>query len=237
MKRSKIYSALIFLSAMVIAGGLSYTLTFRYFSIEPDVANSPLVWRAFLTEGFSAFKDWAPTPDNWYFTTFPINFIFFALLSDDGKLPLILSTALFTAMTAIIIAAVLNSCKKSKISFLAIVCLTLLPAYSYTFGFLAHAFSHNSTHFFGVVIFALIFWNIKKNSRVLAIIYSLLALLTSISDPWFLASYFLPLLLTQMVFSWKKRAQENNTCYIWAGIYFINDPYRAEIAWATNTAL
>jgi hypothetical protein len=65
-----------FLLLLIIALGGSYFLTMRYFSLDPDSANSPLVWRAFLTEGFSAFKDWAPTPDNWYFTTYPVNFLF-----------------------------------------------------------------------------------------------------------------------------------------------------------------
>ncbi|MBS9765752.1 hypothetical protein, partial [Pseudomonas mosselii] len=36
----------------------------RYFPINSDYANSPLVWREFLDKGVSSFFDWRPTPDN-----------------------------------------------------------------------------------------------------------------------------------------------------------------------------
>lgn len=183
---------------------ISYILTLRYFPIEPDVANSPIVWRAFLSEGFSAFKDWSPTSDNWYFTTFPVNFVFFILLSDDGKLPLIASASTFVILTPMIILAVINSTKKSWSSIFAPLCLILLPAYVYVYGFIAHPFSHYSTNFFGVLVFALSFYNMRRNSFFLAMICSILSLLAAVSDPWFLATYFLPLLLVHMFFSWKK---------------------------------
>lgn len=203
----------------IFALAVAYFITSRYFPIEPDVANSPLVWRGLLAEGLAIFKDWAPTPDNWYFTVYPINFIFFALLSDDGVFPLIVSTALFVALSALIITLALYSVRKSKISLIAIICLILFPAFSYTYGFLAHPFSHNSTHFFGVLIFALCLWNIKKNSFPLAIFYSLFSLLPAISDPWFQATYFLPLLLVQIYFSWLKVLDKKIA--ITFGIFFI----------------
>ncbi len=80
---NKVYGKTIYLSAIIFAVIASYALTYRYFPVEPDASSSPLIWRAFLTEGITAFKDWKPTPDNWYFTVYPINFIFFNLISDD----------------------------------------------------------------------------------------------------------------------------------------------------------
>ncbi|MEA9392435.1 hypothetical protein SJI19_18120 [Acerihabitans sp. TG2] len=204
MKKVNKGSALIYFSASIFAMIISYFLTYRYFPIEPDAANSSLVWRGFLTEGFSVFRDWAPTPDNWYFTIYPFNFIFFSLYSDDGKIPLILSTSAFIALTSVIITIILNNTKKTYFSLISLACLILFPAYSYTFGFLAHPFSHNSTNFFGVVVFGLCFWNIEKKSIIITILYSFLAVLAAASDPWFLASYFLPVLLSTVYFSWKK---------------------------------
>lgn len=197
--------------AILFTLALAYALTSRYFPIEPDVANSPLVWRGFLTEGFAVFKDWKPTPDNWYFTIYPVNFIFFWLLSDDGKIPLIISTSLYISLAAIIVSWMLYTIKKSYTAIISMFCLTLLPAYSYNFGFLAHPFSHNSTNFFGVLVVGLCFWNLKKNSFPLAVVYSILALLPSLSDPWFLATFFLPLLLTQIYFTWAGVLQKNIT--------------------------
>lgn len=182
----------------------SWYLTFRYFPFEPDVANSPLVWRGFLTEGFSVFKDWYPTPDNWYFTVYPINFIFFSLLSSDGRFALTLSTMFFIFITPLIVAVIVNVTNK-KISFIfAPILIISLPAYCYIYGFIAHPFSHYSTNFFGIVVFALCFFNLKKQSTAICLLYSLLSLLAAVSDPWFAATYFLPLLLTHLYFTWQK---------------------------------
>lgn len=192
-----------FLLLLMIALGGSYFLTLRYFALDPDAANSPLVWRAFLAEGFSAFKDWAPTPDSWYFTTYPINFLFFALMGSDGIHPLVLSTSAFVGLSAFILACVVYAVSKTWHALIAVCCLILLPAYLYTFGFAAHPFSHYSTNFFGILVFALAFFNMKKKSRPLTLLTTFIALFASISDPWFLATYFLPLLLTYGYFSWR----------------------------------
>ncbi|KAB8313813.1 hypothetical protein EH228_00155 [Erwinia endophytica] len=196
--------AIIFLLLLIACLISSYVLTARYFPVEPDAANSPLVWRAFLTEGFSAFKDWAPTPDNWYFTTYPMNFFFFALMGNDGKIPLILSTSIFIGLTSFILSSVIYSINKSWASLIVLTSLLLFPAYVYTFGFAAHPFSHYSTNFFGVLTFGLAFCNLNKKSPLVAIICTIIAIFASASDPWFLATYFLPLLLTHLFFTWKK---------------------------------
>ncbi|MCS3422865.1 hypothetical protein M2403_001465 [Rahnella sp. BIGb0603] len=209
----------IYFAVTILSIICAYFLTKRYFPIEPDAANSPLVWREMLENGFSVIKYWKPTPDNWYFTVYPINFFFFFVLSDDGKIPLIISTSLFVSLSAIIITWILNSTNKSKASFLAMSALIFLPAYVYTFGFIAHPFSHNSTNFFGIFTFALCFYNIKKSSTRITILYSLIALLSAVSDPWFLATYFLPILLVQIYFSWKEKSNWKNTVIF--GITFI----------------
>lgn len=196
---------IIFLSLLASSLIFSYLITSRYFPVEPDAANSPLVWRAFIAEGFSAFKDWQPTPDNWYFTTYPFNFLFFGLLNYDGKLPLVLSTSLFIGLTACLLAYVTYAVNKSRSSLLVLLGLVLLPSYVYTFGFAAHPFSHYSTNFFGTLVFCLAFININRKSLVLTILYSIISIFSSVSDPWFLATYFLPLLLTHAYFSCKKK--------------------------------
>lgn len=199
---------LILLFMLALALVISTLLTSRYFPIDPDGANSSLVWRALLSEGLSAFRDWAPTPDNWYFTTYPVNFVFFLLMNNDGILPLMLSTSLFIGLTAFMLALVIYTVEKSWFALIALLSLILFPAYVYTFGFAAHPFSHYSTNFFGVLTFALCFLNLKRNSTTLAVVCSLIALLASISDPWLLATYFLPLLLVQAYFAWKGSLQK-----------------------------
>ncbi|AWP32597.1 hypothetical protein IB221_05020 [Pantoea sp. PNT01] len=213
-KKNSIYLSLIIFSLLI-----SYILTSRYFPIEPDAANSSLVWRAFVTEGFSAFKNWQPTPDNWYFTTYPFNFLFFFLLNHDGKLPLILSTSSFIGLTAIYLTYIAYAISKSRSSLLTLLSLVLLPSYVYTFGFAAHPFSHYSTNFFGVVAFSLAFINLKRKSLILTLTYSVISIFSSVSDPWFLATYFLPLLLTHAYFSFKKEISFKITLILAIGFY------------------
>ncbi|TCL06840.1 hypothetical protein [Sodalis ligni] len=204
MLKVKQKETLIFLTVIFCTIIVSCFLTLRYFPVEPDAANSPLVWRAFLTTGFAAFRDWSPTPDNWYFTVYPVNFIFFSLFAHDGRIPLALSTSFFVVFTPLIIAIVIHFIKKNWSTILIPLFLTVLSAYTYNYGFIAHPFSHYSTNFYGVLIFAISFYNYKKNSFLLAAICMLIALLVSVSDPWFLATFFLPLLLIYIYFSWKK---------------------------------
>lgn len=213
---SKINRFYFFIIILILTFWVAYGLTSRYFPIEPDAANSSLVWRALLAEGISVFKDWAPTPDNWYFTVYPINFLFFLLTGNDGIFPLTLSTSVFVAMTAIVLAAILYSITRTWHALLAILALVCLPAFVYTFGFVAHPFSHYSTNFFGAVCLALSLYNLKKNSVLLAVAYSIISLLAAVSDPWFSATYFLPLLLVNIYFSWKKVISVKTT-----GIVFV----------------
>lgn len=219
MKKTKNFDVFIYFAVTISSIICAYFLTKRYFPIEPDAANSPLVWRAMLENGFSVIKDWEPTPDNWYFTVYPINFLFFFLLSDDGKIPLIISTSLFISLSAIILGMVINSTNRSKSSAFILLALIFLPAYAYTFGFIAHPFSHNSTNFFGILAFALCFYNIKKNSIGLTILYSVIALLSAVSDPWSLATYFLPILLVKIYFSWQEKSNWKSTLIF--GLAFI----------------
>lgn len=198
--------------AIIINLLITYCLTSRYFPIEPDAANSPLVWRDFTSHGLSAFKDWVPTPDNWYFTTYPVNFVFFLITNSDVKLPLVMSTSFFVSGASILFAAAIYSVNKSFLaSLLTLTSLAFLPAYIYTYGFAAHPFSHYSTNFFGALVFSLALLNLRKRSLHLTYLYSFIAILVSTSDPWFLATYFLPLLLTLFYLTYKNRALKKHS--------------------------
>ncbi|WP_343553180.1 hypothetical protein [Pantoea sp.] len=211
MIASQLTNRLMWLFVIIVTFAASWFLTFRYFPFEPDVANSPLVWRAFLDEGFSVLRDWKPTPDNWYFTVYPINFLFYTLFSSDDRFVLTLSTLFFVFLTPLIVAAITQSTQRKITAFIAPMLIVLLPAYCYIYGFIAHPFSHYSTNFYGVVIFALSFYNLKKKSTAITALYSLLSLLTAVSDPWFSATWFLPLLLVHGYFSWQNIISKKTT--------------------------
>lgn len=192
-------------------------ITSRYFPIEPDVANSPIVWRELSEHGFSAFKNWRPTIDNWYFTVYPFNFLLFFIFDDDGKVPLILATALFSftiAVTAHSIARKITG-KSDCYTYLLIAALSFTPMFTNTFGFASHPFSHNSTNMFGMLCVLISLNGICLEKKHLTITSGMLSTIASISDPWFLASYFIPIAIAYAIASFR-----NKNIILQACIYF-----------------
>lgn len=173
-------------------------LTSKYMPIEGDVANSPIVWRELGIGVIEALRDWKPTIDNWYFTVYPINFIFFAILGDDGKLPLILTTSLFSFAIVIFSAKSIKQSLDVNVPVIFIFGITLLHASSYNYGFVAHPFSHNSTNAFGFICIFICMMDIKQKTSYGIALISLLSLCAVISDPWYLASFLIPIAITYL---------------------------------------
>ncbi|HFF6076942.1 TPA: hypothetical protein ACGFDW_003835 [Escherichia coli] len=202
---------------LVLSALLITWLTTRYFPVEPDVANSPIVWRHILENGISSIHDWKPTVDNWYFTVYPINFLFYMLLGDDGLVALRLSTAVFSI--AIVIAAMLTLRKAFGFTpaLFSIILLSLIPYFSYTYGFVSHPFSHNSTNAFGFLCLLISVFNIQYKNIFITLLLSLTALFSSVSDPWFTAAFFIPLLISYFLFSvWDKKLFKHTALILFA---------------------
>lgn len=181
-------------------------ITTRYFPVEPDVVNSPLVWRHIVENGLTAIHDWKPTIDNWYFTVYPVNFLIFSVLGDDGLVALRLATSLFSIGIAIFAMLTMRKYFGYTSGLCALILLSLMPAFSYTYGFVAHPFSHNSTNAFGFLCLLLSASNLKYKNYLFTVFISTIALLAGVSDPWFMASFFIPLLLSySLVCYWDKK--------------------------------
>ncbi|HHM0324784.1 hypothetical protein ACL6YL_08265 [Escherichia coli] len=197
-------------------------ITSRYFPIEPDVANSPIVWREFIEHGISAFSNWKPTIDNWYFTVYPINFMFFYIFNDDGKIPLIITTALFSFVLTVTCRSIAHRVigKNSNALYILVASLTFIPMYTLTFGFAAHPFSHNSTNMFGMICVIISMNAISSRKLINTVMSGVISTISSISDPWFLASYFLPISIAYAAFSLREKNIRNHL-YIYLFMLFI----------------
>ncbi|AMO81128.1 hypothetical protein [Obesumbacterium proteus] len=201
MSIKQINNKLLLLLIMLISLSITSYLASRYsvlWSGDADAANSPIVWRAFLDRGFDAFTQWKPTFDNWYFTVYPVNFLFFAIFGDDGLYPLLLSSILFIFLINTTCFYISYKFSGLFASIIAIATLTFTSPDLYSNGYLSHPFSHNSTNAYGFIIFALYLWNIHKKNIIIPIICATLSLTASVSDPWLLASFFLPMILTEI---------------------------------------
>ncbi|RDY34237.1 hypothetical protein DVJ82_017945 [Escherichia coli] len=201
---------------LIVAFTICLLLTFIYIPVEPDVANSPLVWRAFLDEGFKVLVDWKPTPDSWYFTIYPLHFLLFLFMDDSSLSPLIISTAIFSFVTAVSYSHVVFGYKNTRPFISLLFFLSLMSSCAMTYGYIAHPFSHNSTNAFGAVSLVLLANVINGKSLFYGVLLSFACLIAGVSDPWFLASYGLPILITILISSAIKR---NRATYITAILY------------------
>lgn len=209
--------SLIFIVSFLITLFLAARYSYLWVG-DADAANSPIVWRAFLEKGFSAFHEWKPTFDNWYFTVYPINFLLFFAFGSDGLAPLLLSSVIFIFVINICSTLIVKKESGSIIAIIAIVCLTFSSPDLYRNGYLSHPFSHNSTNAYGFVVFISYLYTKKKKNITPVILCSILSLMASISDPWFLPAFFLPMIITEIFYL---KLTENKNEKINIVLYFI----------------
>lgn len=182
---------------------VSLYLTSRHsylWSGDADAANSPIVWRAFLERGWDAFHQWQPTFDNWYFTVYPVNFTLFFLLGDDTLLPLVISSAFFIFIISACTSEIIRKNCSNNYGLLALIVVTFISPDLYRNGYFSHPFSHNSTNAYGFIIFSLYILSLRNRSVFIPLLISVLSLLASVSDPWLLASFFLPVIITEVAY-------------------------------------
>lgn len=200
VRASKI--ALITLSICVIV-----FLTSRYFSPNADYANSSLVWRMIMQNGYQALFDWRPTPDSWFFTVYPLHFLLFYILGNDGIMPLTIATAMYTVVLTFTTANIVKKCTNSDVYWaITVIVLTAMPEIMYLAGFVGHPFAHNSTNAFGMCMLALMAYNISKRSLLITGFVGLTLIFTNASDMWISPTYFLPIILSELYMALKSRS-------------------------------
>ncbi|MFS7242107.1 MULTISPECIES: hypothetical protein [Serratia] len=183
-----------YIAACVIIGFIiSYYLSCRYFSADADVINSSITWVEIQKYGLSVMKTWYPTTDNWYFAIYPIHYLVFWIFGGSSILILNIIAATQVTLCSLVTSLIAYKITKRKTSFLLIIFYSSLSYFTYTVGFISHPFSHNAINLYGLIC---IYIHISfKNKKVLCFSISFLSLLASISDPWFVAAYLLPLFL------------------------------------------
>lgn len=181
-------------------------LTSHYFPINADYANSPLVWREFISRGSDAFFDWKPTPDNWYFSVYPVHFALFYILNDDGVVPLIIASSLFTWFVAFFSGEIVRKTTNSWHYIPVVVCITFLPKIMYHAGFVPHPFAHNSTNAYGLAMLMLAAGNIINRKYWITALIGAIGLFVNASDMWISPTYFLPIIICEAFLFFKNKS-------------------------------
>lgn len=178
-----------------------------------DSANSPIMWNEFLQYGFSAFKHWGPTFDNWYFTVYPINFLLFYIFNDSGFVPLMLSSAIFIIIICLCAAKIADHISGRFSAFIVLLSVTFISPDLY-YNYYSHPFSHNSTNAFGLAILAIYIITNSSKSILAAVSIFILAVLAGASDPWILPSFTIPILLAEIVNFYYNRSRSTYLIFI-----------------------
>ena len=185
-----------YILSMIIIMAISSRFFMRW-ADDADSANSPIVWFSFLEKGFSVLTDWYPTADNWYFTVYPVHFALFYIFDNSSSFPVMLATGLFIWVIAFLCSRMALKYSAAG-SLMALLCLTFIPAKLYINGFAAHPFSHNSTNAFGIIILAIYLKGIINRGIAWHILGAMLIVSSSVSDPWLLPAFALPIILAEV---------------------------------------
>jgi len=180
--------------AIIIGALLSYLSVNNTFTVNADVSNSPVVWNEIQLFGLSVLGDWAATPDNWYFSNYPIHFLIFSLLGASSPTVIMLISVVQLLLMATVSALIILSITKSNLSYLAIPLFCSFGWESHVMGYIAHPFSHNLINGYGLLCVLLYLYNKQKSTLKLDFTIFIITVLASVSDPWFVAAFYIPIL-------------------------------------------
>lgn len=188
MKERKGLSISIALSLII-----SLTLTNKYFVADSDTLNSVIVWHEIQLHGLSIMNQWTPTPDNWYFSVYPIHFLFFSLFG-SGSNVIILISFIQVFLCALLSSLLIRNISGNYYSIYLMPALSCLSYFAYETGYVYHPLSHNITNLYGLLCLYIITTANEKNTTK-GIAVAALSLVASISDPWYVVAYGLPFIL------------------------------------------
>lgn len=175
---------------------LSISLSVIHFVPDGDLVNGPIVWHEIRIYGLSALSQWNPTVDNWYFSAYPLNFLIYSLFGNYSEWSIIAVQTIQLMMIAFIAALIVRKMTSgSCLSWLIMPLICGLGAYTWRHGLIAHPFSHNITNLYGLLCCYIFMTNKSRSISYKDVLIGVLSIIASVSDPWFLASYYLPLLI------------------------------------------
>ena len=188
---------LYFLSVLVGLYG-SLKVVIGTFGIETDSSHSLMLWYGVNSHGLTWLKDWIFTQDNWLFSLVPFHFLGFLLFGTNFGVAVIGGWLVFV-LSAFISGLVAWQLDAKRSAFLIPLILLFLGTYAHSKGFASYSTSHNVTNLFGLTSLLLIIRWTKKQKTTTLFFILLLLVAGSISDPWMVAAYNLPIVIVSVL--------------------------------------
>lgn len=186
--------------ALLLAGCLFISLktVFGMVGTDSDSILAITLWQGVQAHGLGWIAQFRFTPDNWLLSIVPFNFLSFALFGAQAWLVALSGWAVFAG------AALFAALLAREMGALALpIPLLLLGSYAQMPGFVAYPASHDVTNLYGL---AALFGAVRAlrggGNGYLALVGCLLAA-GSVSDPWMVTAYDLPLLACCVAGGWR----------------------------------
>lgn len=194
-QRSSLWIWLLGLGAAVGIGFgvlVSFNIVLAVFGLEADTTHSLMLWDGVANFGLSWIAGWKFTQDNWLLSLLPLHFLAFWLFG--AKVSIVIVSGWLIYVGAAFCTAAIAWCLGARFAAAPIaMVLTNLPLFAHVRGFASYSTSHNITNLLGLLsLLALVGWLAWRSTILLFLILTLL-IAGSVSDPWMLASYVVPL--------------------------------------------
>ncbi|MBE1161117.1 hypothetical protein [Dyella acidiphila] len=188
--------------AVLAAAGLllTYRSVMATWFVDPDVVNVAMLRDGVARHGWAFLASWIYTTDNWVFSLLPWYWLLYATVGDTPFVLVVSGWVVFllcAALTAYLVIRLTERRWVGAAVFALLVCpnyLAIGPA-----GLLGHPITHNSS-----MIWCLVGWLLAwRGLRVRRLGWMagacVAALIVGLSDPWSMAAFILPALLSSLV--------------------------------------
>jgi len=194
----------------------SFKTVFALTTPDPDSLLSLTLWAGFKSGGLAWIWHFKSTPDNWLLSIIPFNFLSFALFGPSAFLA-ILSGWLVYVLSACTAGAIALTLGARRAAFALPIILLCLGHYAQICGYVAYPTSHGVTNLYGLATILCTLRAFKTGNSLYFAVAFLLALIATLSDPWMLVAYDLPVSLVLAVILLRKIPRRR---LVFAAIFF-----------------
>lgn len=163
--------------------------------VNSDHADTLMLWYGFKQYGWKFIKTWLYTQDNWLLSLLPFHALMYSIFPFSPLL-IVLAGFLVFLLNIIFCGMIAKLLRAKNSVYLVPIFLMCSGDFFYTYSNALEPICHNITHFFGLLsLFLAMRWVKAHRPWSLAMLcFSMVA--GGVSDPWFMPTFALPLLLT-----------------------------------------